>query len=63
MENQVALKIVSEALNIAIIKGNFGLIEVTNIVRALETLENKQVNTPFSIPVFELDEEESTKTS
>ena len=38
MDNKTAKQIVNEALNIAIAKGCFGLVEVTNIVKALEVL-------------------------
>jgi hypothetical protein len=38
MEHSVALQITTEALNIAISKGCYNLIEVTNIVKALEEL-------------------------
>jgi hypothetical protein len=40
MEHSVALQITTEALNIAIAKGCFNLVEVTNIVKALEELHN-----------------------
>lgn len=38
MEHSLALQITTEALNMAIAKGCFNLIEVTNIVKALEEL-------------------------
>jgi hypothetical protein len=38
MEHSVALQVVAEALNIAIAKGCFNLVEVTNIVKALEEI-------------------------
>ena len=41
MDNKTAKQIVNEALNIAISKGCFGLIEVTNIVKALEFLNDQ----------------------
>ena len=41
MKNEQAIQILKEALNIAIAKGCFGLIETTNIVKALEHLENQ----------------------
>ena len=41
MDNKTAKQIVSEAMNIAIAKGCFGLIEVTNIVKAVEFLSNQ----------------------
>jgi hypothetical protein len=41
MKTKQALQILKEALNIAIAKGCFGLIETTNIVKALEHLDNQ----------------------
>ena len=41
MEHPVAKQVISEALNIAISKGCFNLIEVTNIVKALEVVYDK----------------------
>ena len=38
MDNKTAKQIVNEALHIATQKGCFGLVEVTNIVKALEVL-------------------------
>ena len=38
MDNKTAKQIVNEALNIAISKGCFGLVEVTNIVEAIKTI-------------------------
>jgi hypothetical protein len=38
LEHSVALQVTTEALNIAIAKGCFNLVEVTNIVKALEEL-------------------------
>jgi hypothetical protein len=46
MEDTRAKQIISEALNIAISKGCFNLIEVTNIVKAIETI-NQQPNFEF----------------
>jgi hypothetical protein len=46
MNNKTAKQIVNEALNIAISKGCFGLIVVTNIVKALEFL-NEQPDVEF----------------
>jgi hypothetical protein len=46
MNNKTAKQIVNEALNIAISKGCFGLIEVTNIVKALDFL-NEQPDVEF----------------
>jgi hypothetical protein len=43
MEHPVAKQVISEALNIAISKGCFNLVEVTNIVKALEVLYDKDV--------------------
>ena len=49
MNNKTAKQIVNEALNIAIAKGCFGLVEVTNIVKALEILNAEtENNTEFS---------------
>lgn len=36
METKTAVQIINEALHIAITKGCFGLVEVTNVVKALE---------------------------
>jgi hypothetical protein len=41
MDNKTAKQIISEAKNIAIAKGCFVLIEVTNIVKAVEFLNNQ----------------------
>ena len=41
MNNKTAKQIVNEALNIAISKGCFGLVEVTNIVKALDFLNDQ----------------------
>ena len=41
MDNKTAKQIVTEALHIAITKGCFGLVEVTNIVKALEFLNDQ----------------------
>jgi hypothetical protein len=41
MDNKTAKQIISEAMNVAISKGCFGLIEVTNIVKAVEFLNNQ----------------------
>ena len=49
MNNKTAKQIVNEALNMAISKGCFGLVEVTNIVKALEILNGEtENNTEFS---------------
>jgi hypothetical protein len=50
MKTEQALQILKEALNIAIAKGCFGLIEVTNIVKAVEFLNN-QPDVEFSSEV------------
>jgi hypothetical protein len=42
MELNTAKQIISEALNIAIIKGCFNLIEVQNIIKALEKVNEAQ---------------------
>ena len=41
MDNKTAKQIISEAMNVAISKGCFGLIEVTNIVKALEHINSQ----------------------
>lgn len=46
MDNKIAKQIVNEALNIAISKGCFGLVEVTNIVKAVEFI-SEQPNIEF----------------
>lgn len=46
MNNKTANQIVTEALHIAITKGCFGLVEVTNIVKALEHI-NEQPDVEF----------------
>lgn len=46
MKTEKALQILKEALNIAIAKGCFGLIETTNIVKALEHID-QQPNIEF----------------
>ena len=38
MKKETAIQIINEALNIAIAKGCFGLVEVTNIVKAVEVI-------------------------
>lgn len=44
MNKEQALQIISEALNISIQKGCFGLLETTNIVKALEVLNTELDN-------------------
>ena len=41
MKNHQTKQIIKEALNIAISKGCFGLIEVSNIVKAIEFIESQ----------------------
>ena len=41
MDINTSKQIIVEALNMAIAKGCFGLIEVTNIVKALEVLNDQ----------------------
>jgi hypothetical protein len=41
MKKDIAIQVINEALNIAIAKGCFGLIEVTNIVKAVEFISNQ----------------------
>jgi hypothetical protein len=50
METNTAKQIIAEALNIAIAKGCFGLVEVQNIVKALEVINE--------VPVIEFKEVE-----
>ena len=40
MKSEQAKQIISEALHIAIAKGCYGLVEVTNIVKALESIQS-----------------------
>jgi hypothetical protein len=42
MDNKTAKQIVNEALHIAMTKGAFGLVEVANIVKALEVFNADQ---------------------
>jgi hypothetical protein len=46
MKTEQAIQILKEALNIAISKGCFGLLEVSNIVKALDYL-NEQPDVQF----------------
>jgi len=46
MDKKTALQVISEAMNIAIAKGCFGLLEVSNIVKAVELL-NSQPDVEF----------------
>ena len=56
MNNKTAKQVMNEALNMAISKGCFGLIEVTNIVKALEFL-NDQPDIEFG----EIDHQEANE--
>ena len=38
MTNKEALQIIAEAINIALSKGAFGLIEASNVIKALEKI-------------------------
>jgi hypothetical protein len=48
MESNTAKQVIAEALHIAISKGCFGLVEVQNIVKALEVIND--------VPVIEFGE-------
>jgi hypothetical protein len=55
MENTTAIKILQEAANIAIKAGCFGLVETTNIINALATVEKAAqvpVEKPAETPKF-----------
>jgi hypothetical protein len=41
MKTEQAIQIIKEAIHIAISKGCYGLVETTNIVKALEVLDNQ----------------------
>ena len=56
MNNKTAKQVMNEALNMAISKGCFGLIEVTNIVKALDFL-NDQPDVEFG----EIDHQEANE--
>jgi len=60
MDNKTAKQIVSEALNIAIAKGCFGLVEVTNIVKAVEFLNN-QPDVEFSSDVEQHNDQKAAR--
>jgi len=59
METNTAKQIIAEALNIAISKGCFGLVEVQNIVKALEVInENAALSSvPSQIPEIQFQKE------
>lgn len=56
METNTAKQIIAEALNIAIAKGCFGLVEVQNIVKALETIAS-QSSVPSQMPEIQFEKE------
>ena len=63
MDNKTAKQIVNEALHIATQKGCFGLVEVTNIVKALEILNAEtENNTEFSEVVDQQEANEIRET-
>jgi hypothetical protein len=41
MKKETAIQVINEALNIAIAKGCFGLVEVTNIVKAIQLIQSQ----------------------
>lgn len=41
MTNKEALQIIAEAINIALSKGAFGLIEASNVIKALEKINEE----------------------
>jgi hypothetical protein len=49
MENTTAIKILQEAANIAIKAGCFGLVETTNIINALTTVEKAIIVTTEAV--------------
>ena len=55
MDNKTAHQIINEALNIAIAKGCFGLVEVTNIVKAVDHI-NSQPDVEFKSVIQEHNE-------
>ena len=44
MELETAKQVITEALNLAMQKGCFGLIENTNIIRAIDVIRNLQID-------------------
>lgn len=44
MDKNLANQIIAEALDLAIKKGCYGILEVTNIVKALEILNTPETN-------------------
>jgi hypothetical protein len=59
METNTAKQIIAEALNIAISKGCFGLVEVQNIVKALEVINQNAAlsSVPSQIPEIQFEKE------
>jgi hypothetical protein len=59
METNTAKQIIAEALNIAISKGCFGLVEVQNIVKALEVINETAAlsSVPSQIPEIQFEKE------
>ena len=55
MEQNTAKQIISEALNIAVARGCFNLVEVTNLVKALDVL-NEELARANVVPNVELGE-------
>jgi hypothetical protein len=53
MDNKTAVQIINEALHIAITKGAFGLVEVSNVVKAIET-----INALFPVETSEVDHQD-----
>lgn len=41
MDISIAKQVVTEAMNIAVLKGCFNLVEVTNIVKAIEVINDQ----------------------
>jgi hypothetical protein len=50
MNQKLANQIISEALNIALLKGCFGLVESTNIAKAIEYLNSIPNEAPTETP-------------
>ena len=55
MEQNTAKQIISEALNIAVARGCFNLVEVTNLVKALDVL-NEELARANVVPNVDLGE-------
>lgn len=41
MDISIAKQVITEAMNIAVLKGCFNLVEVTNIVKAIEVINDQ----------------------